>query len=82
MNKNKQKPEIEKVLVDKNSIEAMAESIVEIARAARAMETRLTRRAIVVLIQDKTGGARGVSHENINKVLNAIQELNVYVKGK
>lgn len=76
----KKKPET--VLVNKDSVEAMADNIAAIAKAARAMETRLTRRALILLINDLTGGSKGVSYANIEQVLKALQDLDVYVKGK
>lgn len=76
----KQKEPVEMVEVPKASIEAMADNIASIAKAAREMERHLTRRALVVLLNDQTGGVRGVSKENIIKVLDALQNLDVYVK--
>lgn len=76
----KQKEPVELVQVPKASIEAMADNIAAIAKAAREMERHLTRRALVVLINDQTGGVRGVSKESIIKVLDALQNLDVYVK--
>lgn len=76
----KKEKEIETVIVPKASIEAMADNIAAIAKAAREMERHLTRRALVVLLQDKTGGRTGVSQNDINKVLDALHDLDVYVK--
>lgn len=76
----KQKEPVEMIEVPKASIEAMADNIAAIAKAAREMERHLTRRALVVLLNDQTGGVRGVSKENITKVLDALQNLDAYVK--
>lgn len=76
----KQKEPVELVQVPKASIEAMADNIAAIAKAAREMERHLTRRALVVLVNDQTGGVRGVSKDSIIKVLDALQNLDVYVK--
>lgn len=66
--------------VPKASIEAMADNIASIAKAAREMERHLTRRALVVLLNDQTGGVRGVPKDSITKVLDALQNIDTYVK--
>lgn len=65
-------------LVSVAAIEALAENISTVAQAARAMETRLTRACLVTLIQGKTPLTMG--RNPINAVLNALQDLDVYVK--
>lgn len=65
-------------LVKQESIDAMADNIVLIAQAATAIEKRLTRRALLVLI--KEGCSRSIRIDDIGIVLNSIQNLDVFVK--
>jgi hypothetical protein len=61
--------------VDPEPIEIIAQSIIDIDAAMKAINnTRLSRRAVVLLIKDQTNLSIG----DINRVLTAIGELKKY----
>lgn len=61
------------VLVDENSVEALAVNIANMAQSLRMMEDNLERRAIVALIQEYA--PRRISKDDVNCVLSTIANL-------
>lgn len=65
------------IKIDTDSPEILASAIIEIAKSAKALlSSRLSGRAILVLLKDSTG----LPMSDIEKVLVAASELGVYVK--
>lgn len=62
-------------------VQIMEQSIVDVAKAARQLKnSRITQRAIVLLIQDELG-VRNISKDQIANVLDAAAELDkVYLR--
>ena len=57
-------------------VEATAQAIIDISKGIHALlNGKLSKRAIVILIQDSMGGKYAISREQLEKVLDAIAKL-------
>jgi len=76
-NKTKKQPvQTEEEKKAQEFVEATAQAIIDMSKGIHALlDGKLSKRAIVILIQDSMGGRYAMSREQVEKVLNAIATL-------